>query len=396
MSSAPSLRVLFVDDEQDVLDGLRDLLRKERGRWELVFCAGGDAALAAIAQGPPFDVVVCDMRMPKLDGAQVLEQVRLRCPRALRVVLSGHADRAAVLRVASVAHQYLSKPCEAALLRTTLERAEGLKASLDQEQVRDWVGSLKTLPSAPATYLELSLAAANPRTGMEDFARIVERDTAMCGKLLQLVNSAYFAAPKRVSSVRQAVTLLGTELVKALVVGTHVFGVPESTELGRALLRLQEGALDAAALARRLAPQGRQGEEAFTVALLHDVGEVVFARARPAEFLALQREAGADGRAQEQLEQAAFGVTHARVGAYLLALWGLPSALTCRVRYHHHPAQAPGPDVVLAAVHVAATATADRATLAQRVDQGWLAASIGPERTAAWLALAAESPEGVS
>ena len=112
-------RILFVDDEPAVLDGLRNLLRKERHVWDMVFAVGADDALAHLDKGP-FDVVVTDMRMPKIDGAELLARVKERHPKTTRVILSGHAGRDALARAAEVADCCLAKPCDSAVLRATL------------------------------------------------------------------------------------------------------------------------------------------------------------------------------------------------------------------------------------------------------------------------------------
>lgn len=114
-------RVLFVDDEQEVLEGLRNLLRRNRHEWDMVFALGGYEALAELSRGT-VDVVVTDMRMPGMDGAQLLAQVKTVSPSTARLVLSGHAEKEAILRALPVAHQFLSKPCGGG---TLLERRTG-------------------------------------------------------------------------------------------------------------------------------------------------------------------------------------------------------------------------------------------------------------------------------
>jgi len=84
-------RILFVDDEPMVLTGLKRSLHPMRAEWEMVFAAGGDEALAAIDR-QTFDIIVTDMRMPGMDGAQLLEEVQRRSPQTLRMVLSGQSD----------------------------------------------------------------------------------------------------------------------------------------------------------------------------------------------------------------------------------------------------------------------------------------------------------------
>ncbi|MDJ0855264.1 MAG: response regulator, partial [Desulfobacterales bacterium] len=85
-------RLLFVDDEPMVLKGLQRSLRSMRQEWEMTFAAGGREALDAM-QAQPFDVVISDMRMPEMDGAQLLEVVKRDYPQVVRIILSGQLDR---------------------------------------------------------------------------------------------------------------------------------------------------------------------------------------------------------------------------------------------------------------------------------------------------------------
>lgn len=83
-------RILFVDDESKILEGLQRMLRPERHRWEMAFASGGAAALSLL-EAAPFDVIVSDMRMPGMDGAALLKVVRAKYPNVLRIILSGYS-----------------------------------------------------------------------------------------------------------------------------------------------------------------------------------------------------------------------------------------------------------------------------------------------------------------
>jgi CheY-like chemotaxis protein len=122
-------RILFVDDEPAVLQGLQNALRKDRTRWDMAFACGGPAALEELERAR-FDVVVSDMRMPGMDGAQLLRRVTERYPWIARVVLTGHADPHAVADALPVMNHFLAKPCDARNLRSTLERGCRLGAFL--------------------------------------------------------------------------------------------------------------------------------------------------------------------------------------------------------------------------------------------------------------------------
>jgi HD-like signal output (HDOD) protein len=348
-------RILFVDDEQAVLDGLRDQLRKQRKQWEMVFALGGPAAMAELEKSS-FDVVVSDMRMPVVDGATLLHFVKERYPAAARIILSGQADRQSVERALPAAHQFLSKPCDADTLRVVVARACQLQRTLADTGIRSIIGKLDKLPSTPQTYWELTNAAARPESGVSEFAEIVERDPAMSVKVLQLVNSAYFGLPQRVTSAQQAVARLGVELLKALALSVHAFGtMPVAPIKGFSLEQLQQHSLLTARLGRQLVGNDpKRASEVFSAAVVHDIGKLILAVGMPERYTEVLETYAATTRQQHVIESELLQVTHAEVGGYLLGFWGLPLSIVEAVSYHHAPSQVVEGDLeTLAAVHIA-------------------------------------------
>src|SRR3972149_9633005 len=147
-------RILFVDDQPNVLDGLRRTLRSHRDTGEMEFAEGGQEALSLLKQRP-FDVVVSDMRMPGIDGNQLLNTVKQEYPDSVRIVLSGQSDRGAIMRSVGPAHQYLAQPCDTETLKSTITRACALRDKLAQPALTRVISRITTLPSAPATYAQL-------------------------------------------------------------------------------------------------------------------------------------------------------------------------------------------------------------------------------------------------
>jgi HD-like signal output (HDOD) protein len=358
-------RILFVDDDASVLAALENMLRKRRGEWDMVFVVGGNAALAELEKGP-FDVVVTDMRMPGMDGAALLARVRDRFPGTARIVLSGQADRDAVVRALPVTHQFLTKPCDAAILRGVVERTCNLQALLQSETTRSVIGKLNHLPSPPATYLRLTEAMANPTIGAKAIGAIVEEDPAMSVKILQLVNSAYFGLAHTATSVAQAVSYIGMEVLSALTLSAHVFSSAEGSALSRAALDdIQRSSLATATIAKRRVKNRELANDAFTAGVVHDVGRIVIALAMPQKYREIAEIARTSERTAHELEHEVLGVSHAEVGAYLLGVWGLPFSIVETTAFHHQPSGAAieMPDV-LAAVHLAdaVVAAEDRGT----------------------------------
>jgi HD-like signal output (HDOD) protein len=352
-------RILFVDDEVALLNGLRNVLRRERKRWDMSFAVGADEALAAL-RSAPFDVVVTDMRMPGMDGAELLARIREDYPRTSRLVLSGHAAREAAVRALAVAHQFLSKPCDAASLRSVVERTHLVHSLIQSDRIKTVIGGIERLPVVPDVYLALQRAAADPNAGLSVIAGIVEQDPALSAQVLQLANSALFGLAQPVTTIAHAVTCVGLTTVKALALTAQLFLLAQKHESeAMDLGRLQQAAVATARVARRFLGNHPKAEEAFTAGLLHDTGKLVLAIGLRDDFLRATRLASEQSRPLPLIEKELLGTTHAEVGAYLLGLWGLPFSIVEAVLLHHEPGRVTdGPCDVLAAVH-AADALAD-------------------------------------
>lgn len=343
-------RILFVDDEVSILDGLKRMLRPMRAEWEMAFAPGGEQALALLATGP-FDVIVSDMRMPGMDGAALLEVVREKYPSMLRIILSGYTELQASLRAVPVAHQFLLKPCDPDMLRAGIARATSLGEVLDSRMLTSLVGALRDLPSLPRVFAELKLALGDPKTTIDQVTRIVERDIAVSAKLLQLVNSAFFGLARDVTDVKTAVSCLGMTVLHDLVLTLEVFRSFSANEF------VSEEYLESfhlhgqltARIAAGISQNNRLSPAVVLAALLHDVGKLVIAERTPAHFARALDQARAEGRPLFEVEEQLTHISHAEVGAYLLSLWGLPYSLVEAVAHHHHPRRVPqnGVDMVL-------------------------------------------------
>jgi len=349
-------RILFVDDEPMILQGIQHSLRGMRAEWEVALANSRAEALETMAQAP-FDVVITDMRMPGMDGAQLLDLVKVKFPRTVRIILPGQSDRETILRSVGPSHQYLSKPCDLDELKQRLRRAFALRDMLNDTHLKEVIGRLKTVPSLPALYVAVTEALRSSDSSITAIGNLIAQDMGMSAKVLQLVNSAFFGLSNRVSSPQQAALLIGIENLKALVLSVQVFsdlGGHFTQDLGFLWDHSMSTAGFAKAIARiQLCSQGVV-EDAFTSGLLHDVGRLVLASAFGAEYQQVLKRAAEPGVLLARCEADAFGCTHNGVGAYLLGLWGLTDSIVEAVAWHHQPAQAqPTAFSALIAVHVA-------------------------------------------
>ncbi|MEW6250793.1 MAG: response regulator [Planctomycetota bacterium] len=351
-------RILFVDDEPQVLRGLERMLSGADCDWETEFAEGGPAALTLLAQRP-FDVVVTDMRMPGMDGAALLKEVMRLYPAAVRIVLSGHSERELILRSVAVAHQYLAKPCDPSELMTVITRAVRLRQFLSEPALRTLVAQLERLPSMPQRYRDLMAQIECSNKSLRELGSIVAQDVGMTAKILQIVNSAFFGLPRRVSDPVQAVCLLGLDVLAALVMTVHVFSeLPLDSVNGLRLADLWKHSAETGAIARMIASalacDREVCDQALVAGLLHDAGKLILIANQTERYRQALRLAKERATPILVAEHEVLGTTHAEVGAYLLGLWGLPDPTVEAVAYHHRPRDC-GVNAVapLTAVHAA-------------------------------------------
>jgi putative nucleotidyltransferase with HDIG domain len=378
-------RILFVDDEPIILELLRLSVSSMKGEWETAFAKSAEEALglmengrpsqsdaasvqaltpadqprAGAAETDPFDIVVTDMQLPGISGAQLLNEVMRRFPATIRIILSGYGDQELVMKCVGSAHQFLLKPFKLADLKSALKRINGLKERLHSAEIQRLVGRKEFLPSVPDVYFKVLDALQNPDCPVERIGKIVDTDPAVTIKLLQLVNSAFLGFAREVSSADEAVMILGTGTIRSLVLSLHLFSVysaskPESGSLEKVWSHSVRVGRLAQRIARLEGADEKVVEESFTAGLLHDVGKLILSENPSVNYLQVVARAREGKLRLVDAERAAFEATHAEVGAYLLDLWGLPLPLVEAVAWHHEPARVSEPVFgPLTAVHVA-------------------------------------------
>ncbi|MFI7600086.1 HDOD domain-containing protein [Actinoplanes sp. NPDC049681] len=366
--------IVFVDDEPRILSGLRRMLRTHRDRWDMSFVEGGQAALDTL-HSRHCDVIVTDYRMPGMDGAQLLERVRTEFPAVARVILSGQTNEDNLLRIMVLAHEFINKPSTPEQIVTAVERLIAVSPTAVDDAVQRDVAVIESLPSPPHTLVELIDALATEDASAQSVGRVLERDPAVAAKVLHLVNSSAYAMGRKVNGVVQATALLGLPTVRGLVFMHDL--IREFDPAGVLPPVWIEGltlhAVETSRLAARLAAGQEWEGHAFTAGLLHEVGQLVLASSRPAEF------AGVLGQWRETagvplctMEAEVFGVDHREIGARLLRLWSLPEPVIEAASAHHElPASG------------AVTDPAAAVALAHRVVEAELEPVCGPRDEAA-------------
>ena len=386
-------RLLFVDDEKMVLDGLRRALHGMRDEWEMRFADGPLPALEALEQ-EPFDAIITDMRMPVMDGAELLERVKELHGDMVRIILSGQSKQETITRSISPAHQFLSKPCDLLELKQRLSQAFLTRDLLRNPPLASVISQLRSIPSLPNLYCELTKALQSDDASLGQIEKIISKDVGMAAKILQLANSAFIGAHSHVSSLREAVSLIGAETVRSLTLSIHVFSqFDRNSSVAAFLPPLWDHSVAVASLAQRIATletgSKSLGEECFTAGLLHDVGKIVLIAEMPLEYGKVIHRKDSATRSFREAELEFVGCPHEQVGAYLMSVWGLPESIVHAVQFHQNPCEMSETRFsTLTAVHCAdaIASSFDKSPLNHDVDldMAYLTETGMLEKSAAW------------
>ena len=331
--------VLFVDDDTNVLQGLRRMLRPMREQWDMHFVDSGQKALEFMSR-VQVDAVVSDMRMPGMDGPELMLRIMRDYPDAVRFALSGYSSQEMVGRSIAPTHQYMTKPCDEKKLVQALELAMNARAFISNKAVLEKITHIEHLPVLPRAYVRITDELSKCDPSPKAVGEIVGEDVGLSANILKLVNSAYFGLSRTVTSPQQAVIVLGVNVIRSVILSLHVFKSFETTEeRAFSLTKLWEHSLRTASIARVIAKaEGLardDADNAYIAALLHDVGKLVLNAHCAEEYLVILRQVREQNRCVADVEAEVLGLTHAQVGAYLLGLWGLPTDVVHAVARHH-------------------------------------------------------------
>jgi len=196
------------------------------------------------------------------------------------------------------------------------------------------------LPSLPVVALKLLKLTSDIQSSSLDLARVVETDPALTAKVLRIINSAAYALPRKISSVQQAVVLLGFSTIRTLALEVTLFEQLVPSQHGLAFDRIffWRHCLSVAALSMAFAESlgHPEPQEVYVAGLLHDIGKIildVYGRISYRDFLN-NNISRSDGLLVEE-ERALIGLSHDEVGAFFCSEWDIPQGIILAIRLHH-------------------------------------------------------------
>ncbi len=397
-------RILFVDNDPNVLHGLKRMLRPMRHEWNMVFTENGEDALDHLSKGP-FDVVVTDIKMPGIDGVRLLTEIMKRHPQIVRIVLSAQLDEQLIMKSTRVSHQYLYKPCDSETLKSTIAGACALHRQLMNDSFKRVVSKIDSLPSLPSLYAEIMGELDSKNASIQKVGEIIAKDVGMTAKILHLVNSAFFGVPRHISSPSQAATLIGLNTIKSLVLSVQIFSQFDQNKIPRRFLeQLWKHCMTAGLFAKTIAKEENQDkvniDYAFMAGILHDLGKLVLAANFPDQYRGIIDVMRKEKISLLEGEHQMLGTTHAEVGAYLIGLWGLPGPIVEALAFHHCPRRHMGRQFVpLTAVHIANALEHEELASESgedgfQIDSGYLSDLNLADRMPVWMKICRDALQG--
>jgi len=353
------ISILFVDDEPNILDGLRRLFHSMKNEWEIYYVYSGKDAIKLIEE-KEIDIIFSDMKMPEIDGVDLLQEVKKLKPGMTRIILSENSDRDMILQASKSAHQFLGKPCNFSLILASIERVIYLKKIIRNRSFINIIAGIEGLPCVPELYFELEREINSPASSIRKVSEIVSKDISMTAKILQIVNSAFFGHPQPISNIMNAINYLGFDTVKSLVLFVKIFSLENTKERAFNINEFWNHSLQVAKLSQEYVQEKssdpKMPEKAFIAGLLHDIGKLVLLKI-PGYFNKISEISKNENLTFTEAEYKFFNTSHAEVGAYLLGLWGFPESIMEVIAYHHYIPKSEiysqNNELILKAVHLA-------------------------------------------
>ncbi len=333
--------ILFVDEEKFVHKALKRSFRKMRQEWDMRF-AGSPSEAMEILNNEAIEVIVTETVFQGQSGLDFLKVVREGHPNSVRIILSGYSDQDVILESVDLAHQYLAKPCEDEALKATISRAFMMKELLNHRALKEIVSQIDSLPTLPAIYVELVEELKSEDASIEKIGDTISKDIGLTAKILKMVNSSFFGLRQNITNPAKAVSLLGLDLIKAIVLTSGTFDKFKNLKFpGFSLEQMWEHAMTTGAFSKIIAKESglgrKEADTAFMAGLLHDIGKLLIAAHLPDSYRVITKRIAQKSISMAEAETEVIGTTHAGVGAYLLGLWGLPDAILEAAAFHHSP-----------------------------------------------------------
>jgi len=328
-------KILFVDDEDQILKSLRRIFFKSE--YNCFFASSGKKALVYLKEYN-MDLIISDIRMPVMNGFELLEKVKKHYPNVIRMVLSGYSDHSDVITAIekNLAKVYLYKPWDNKELRYIISSVFELEDTIQDKGLFELFNNLESLPTVPQLYKKINEMLENNES-IDKIRLEIEKDQSLASMILKVANSAFYAA--KTGSIKQAILYIGLINVKNIVISNTIFNNMDISDIEKlwkhaALTNKMAGFIYSKVLLKKLPP------EYSAAGLLHDIGRVVimnYFEEHHKKIDILNNGNIVDVDRRLNYEKKLLGFNHEMIGGYLLNWWEIPLPIVETALYHHEP-----------------------------------------------------------
>ena len=303
--------------------------------WESLLVHDTEAALEILRLRRVAVVVVnCGSDLPSMEA--LFSQIKTFDPAIIRLALAAEKDQ--LCETPSSVQQILAAQCRKEDILGAIESALQVHEKLQANpNLASFISQLHHLPTPPALYFSLRDELESPNGSLKGIANLLAKDTALTARILRIANSGFYARPRRICELHEAVGLIGIDLVLGIVLAAHLFDrlpIP-----GLNLDDLWKHNFAVAKIAHHIAKSNHTDPSllhaAHLAGLLHDLGALVLLANVPGHYQSLMRRAQGDEQSLVQLEREELGAGHPEIGAVVLTLWNLPEIVALAVGSHH-------------------------------------------------------------
>jgi len=330
-----SQSILFVDDEKQILKSLKRLFALSD--YNTFFANDGREALD-ILDKESIDLVVTDIRMPYMDGYELLSKIKEKHPMVLRLVLSGFTDILKINKALedNLAKLYIFKPWDNQQLIQIIDKVFQLEKVLKSKKLLNLINNLDDIPTKPNLYSELCNLIKKD-VSIRKISDKIEEDQSIAARVLHVANSAFNNG--KTGSVKSAIAYLGLSSVKKIVLSNSVFDYAKIKSPIKNLLWDHVKLTNKMVLLIYEKLLNKKIPDSHEAAgLLHDVGKIILLSNFEKEYLESHKLAiKNDDKNIIDTEKSIFGITHQEIGGYLLNWWELPYPIVEAALYHHNP-----------------------------------------------------------
>lgn len=324
--------ILFVDDEESVLRSYKRTFRKVE--HELLFAESGAEALTHF-EDHTIDVIISDIRMPEMDGFELLTKVKSISPNTMRLVVSGYSDRECMIKsvIDGLVHIYMNKPWDNTTLIAYVEQLLHFRAHVNNEELRATFDSKVKLPELSEHYNRI-ISQLNSGAPLKEIAKLISESVALTASFLRIANSAFYNL--QTTDIQQALVYIGTNGIRNLLTLIEVCEIAAGVEQ-RLVASIQDHSIRCNQILDRLYVEyhhKHMPKELQTVGLLHEIGSFFCLASGNEQFNQSLSTVKNEGDLL-QLEQELFGYSHDIIGGFLLEWWNMPFDLY-RIIYLHH------------------------------------------------------------